>query len=223
MANNNRGKVPEEERCRGKSRQSGRRCKRRRSPGSEYCIFHGGRAPKGGAHPNYKHGNRSKFRPPPKLLENFEAFLRDPELANHRNSVAILDAMVQDLFDNYDSAASPSLWREVRAAWQRYEAARKAGDERKWRLAHEQVGLLIERGGAQAGRERQVVSLMEQRRRHADSELKREIAEANTWTYEEAAAFYRALGDAVRRNVPDCKQLACIERDLTAIVGRATP
>jgi len=50
MATNNRGHVPEEERCNGISRQSKERCKRRRSPGSEYCIFHGGRAPKGGAH-----------------------------------------------------------------------------------------------------------------------------------------------------------------------------
>ena len=43
MANNNRGRVPEAERCLGTSRQSKERCKRRRSPGSEFCIFHGGR------------------------------------------------------------------------------------------------------------------------------------------------------------------------------------
>ena len=65
MADNKRGKVPEEERCKGTSRQSGQRCKRRRSPGSGYCIFHGGRVPKGGAHPNFKDGSRSKYMPPP--------------------------------------------------------------------------------------------------------------------------------------------------------------
>ncbi len=221
MADNNRGKVPEEERCKGTSRQSGQPCKRRRSPGSEYCIFHGGRAPKGGLHPHYKHGNRSKYRPPANLSENFEAFLRSSELAHHRNSVAIVDSMIQNLFDNYDSAASPSLWREVRATWRRCEAAREAGDEEKRRLAHEEVGLLIERGVAQAGRERRVVALLEQRRRHADSELKRETAEANTWTFEEASAFYVALGDAVRRRCSE-EQIIAIENDLAALVGRAT-
>ncbi len=222
MADNNRGKVPEEERCRGTSRQSGQPCKRRRSPGSEFCIFHGGRAPKGGAHPNYKHGNRSKYRPPANLSENFESFLRSSELAHHRNSVAIVDSMLQDLFDNYDSAASPALWRQLRAAWNRAEISREAGDEQEWRLAHEEVGLIIERGVAQAGRERQAVALLEQRRRHADSELKRETAEANTWTFEEATAFYVALGDAVRRRCSE-EQIIAIENDLAALVGRAAP
>jgi hypothetical protein len=222
VADNNRGKVPEEERCKGTSRRSGERCKRRRSPGSEYCIFHGGRAPKGGAHPNYRHGKRSKYRPPPELLQNFRAFLRDPELAHHRNSVAIIDSMLQDLFDNYDSAASTALWRELKGAWSRAEAARKAGDERGWRAAHEEVGLIIERGVAQSGREGRAVSLLEQRRRHADSELKRETAEKHTWTYEEAAAFYIALGDAVRRHCSE-EQILAIDNDLAAIVGRATP
>jgi hypothetical protein len=223
MANNNRGHVPEVQRCKGTSRQSGERCKRRHSPGSEYCIFHGGRAPKGGAHPNFKHGKHSKYRPPPELLENFEAFLRDPELAHHRNSVAILDAMLQDLFDNYDSAASPALWRKLRSAWGQAEAAREAGDERAWRAAHGEVGLIIERGVAQSGREGRAVSLLEQRRRHADSELKRETAEKHTWTYEEAAAFYIALGEAVRKHVPDREQLTRIDQDLAALVGRAAP
>ena len=222
MANNNRGKVPEEVRCKGTSRQSGERCKRRRSPGSEFCIFHGGRARKGGAHPNYKHGNRSKYRPPPELLGNYRHFLRDPELVHHRNSVAILDAMIQDLFDHYDSASSPALWRRLRGAWGRAEAARKAGDERGWRAAYEEVGLTIERGVSQVGRERQVVRLYEARRKHADSQLKRETAERNVWTYEEASAFYVALGDAVRRHCSE-EQILAIENDLAALAGRASP
>jgi hypothetical protein len=188
---------------------------------SDYCHYHGGKNAKGGAHPNYRHGKRSKYRPPPKLLENFQAFLRDPDLAHHRNSVAIIDAMLQDFFDNYDSVASPALWRELRAAWGRSEAAREAGDERSWREAYEEVGLIVERGVAQSGRERRAVSFLEQRRRHADSELKRETAEEHTWTYEEAA-FYIALGDAVRRHC-NKEQILAINNDLAALAGRATP
>ncbi len=71
MANNDRGYVPEEKRCKGTSRQSKERCKRRRSPGSEYCMFHGGRVPKGGAHPGFKDGSRSRYMPKG-MLENFE-------------------------------------------------------------------------------------------------------------------------------------------------------
>jgi hypothetical protein len=177
---------------------------------------------KGGAHPNYKHGKRSKYRPAPELLANYERFLRDPDLAHHRNSVAIIDSMLQDLFDHYDSAGSPALRRELKGAWRRAEAARKAGDERGWRAAYEEMGLLVERGVAQSGREVRAVSLLEQRRRHADSQLKRETAEKHTWTYEEAAAFYIALGEAVRRHCSQ-EQLVAIDNDLVALVGRAVP
>lgn len=219
---NNRGVVPEGEVCRGWSRTAGRACRQRRVPGSEYCHYHGGKNAKGGAHSNYKHGKRSKYRPPAEMLAAYERFLRDPDLAHHRNSVAILDAMVQDLFDNFDSAGSPSLWRELKGAWDRAETAREEGDERGWRAAYEEVGLIIERGVAQSGREIRAVSLMEKRRKHADSELKRETAQANTWTYEEAAAFYVALGDATRRHCSE-EQLLAIENDLAALVGRAAP
>jgi len=63
MATNKRGQAPEEVRC-----------KRCRSPGSEYCIFHGGRAPKGGAHLNFKHGRRSRYMPS-ELFEHFNRFV----------------------------------------------------------------------------------------------------------------------------------------------------
>ncbi len=219
---NNRGVVPEGELCQGWSRTADRPCRQRRVPGSEYCHYHGGKNAKGGAHPNYKHGRRSKYRPPPELLGNYRRFLRDPELAHHRNSVAILDAMIQELFDNYDSAGSPALWRRLRGAWGRAEAARETGDEQGWRTAYEKLGLTIERGSAQSGRERQVVKLYEARRKHADSQLKRETAEKHIWTYEEASAFYVALGAAVRRHCTE-EQIVAIDRDLSAIAGRATP
>ncbi|MDP8952548.1 MAG: hypothetical protein M3N18_09970 [Actinomycetota bacterium] len=221
LKKNNRGVVPEGERCRGWSRTAGRPCRQRRVPGSGFCHYHGGKNAKGGAHPNYRHGKRSKYRPPAEMLAAYERFLRDPDLAHHRNSVAILDAMIQYLFDHYDSAGSPGLWRQLRASWGRAEAARGAGDEVGWREAYEEVGLLIERGVAQSGREVRVVSLMEKRRKHADSQLKREMAEKHTWTFEEAAAFYTALGTAVRKNVPDREQLMRIENDLAALVGRS--
>ena len=107
-------------------------------------------------------------------------------------------------------------------AWGRAEAARKAGDEEGWRAAYEEVGHTIERGVAQSGRERQVVKLYEARRKHADSQLKRETAEKHTWTHEEATAFYVALGDAVRRHCRQ-EQIIAIENDLVALAGRAAP
>src|SRR5918998_1417903 len=107
VANNNRGRVPEQERCRGTSRQSKERCKRRRSPGSGYCIYHRGRVPKGGAHPNFKDGRRSRYALPPEVLQHHVRLLGDPELTHHRESIALLDALIDDVLADYEGGGHP--------------------------------------------------------------------------------------------------------------------
>ena len=219
MANNNRGCVPEEERCRGTSRQSGERCRRRRSPGSEYCILHGGRVPKGGAHPNFKDGSRSRYMPKG-MLENFERVFNDPELAHHRGSIALLDALIDEAFAEYEEGGTPELWRSLKAAWRRAEGARAGGDAARLGAALDEVGLLIGRGADQARRPKRISDLLERRRKHADAETKRRLSEEGVFTYDMAAAYYLAMAGAARRHFGhDQKALTAFLTDLKAING----
>ena len=220
---NRRGEVPDAERCAGRSRQTGLPCKRRRTPGSEYCSNHGGKHKKGIAHPGFKHGGYSKVMPPVHLREKWEQLKNDPELIHHTNSVALIDSMVQDLFDQYEQGGTPALWRRLYEVYGKLQVARRAKDRHKATEFMEELGLVIERGLAQFNRQDEAVRLLEARRRHADSQLKRETADKHTWTYEEAAAFYIALGAAVRKHVPDREKLMRIDQDLAALVGRAAP
>ena len=118
VANNKRGHVPEQERCKGTSRQSKERC-RRRSPGSEYCMFHGGRVPKGGTHPNFRDGRRSKFMPSPEVLQHYLRHLDDPELTGHRDSIELIDALINEALEDFEDGGTPELWRSLKAAWRR--------------------------------------------------------------------------------------------------------
>jgi len=220
MATNKRGQVPEGERCKGMSRQSKQPCKRRRSPGSDYCIFHGGRAPKGGAHPGFKHGRRSSYMPA-ELFEYFNNFANDPEIAHHRKSIAQIDAMVEEAWDDYEEGGTPQLWRKLKTAWRKVEKARAGRDAAGLWETLDEVGRLIGRGAEQTQRMDRIVKLLDQRRKHANSELKRRQAEERTFTYEEAAAYYTALGEAVRKHVQDPKVRKAIMNDIAAIAGRA--
>ena len=220
MATNKRGYVPEEERCKGMSRQTKQRCKRRRSPGSDYCIFHGGRAPKGGAHPGFKHGKRSGYMPSG-LFEYFNNFVNDPKIAHHRKSIAQIDAMVEEAWDDYEVGGTPKLWRKLKTAWRKVEKARPGHDTVGFWEALDEVGLLIGRGADQIQRMDRIVKLLDQRRKHANSELKRRQAEERTFTHEEAAAFYKSLGEAVRRRIKDPEVRKAIMNDIAAIAGRA--
>src|SRR5215204_1134688 len=220
MATNKRGQVPEKERCKGTSRQSKERCKRRRSPGSEYCIFHGGRAPKGGAHPGFKHGQRSMYMPA-ELFEYFNNFINDPKLTYHRKSIAQIDAMVEEAWEDYEVGGTPQLWRKLKTTWRKVEKARAARDAVGFWESLDEVGRLIGRGGDQIQRMDRIVKLLEQRRKHADSELKRRQAEERTFPHEEAAAFYKGLGEAVRRHIKDPEVRKAIMNDIAAIAGKA--
>jgi hypothetical protein len=220
MATNKRGQVPEEERCKGTSRQSKERCKRRRSPGSEYCILHGGRAPKGGAHPGFKHGRRSSYMPAG-LFEHFNNFVNDPKIAHHRSSIAQIDALVEEAWDDYEVGGSPELWRKLKTAWREVEKARAGRDAVGLWQTLDEVGRLIGQGGEQTQRMDRIVKLLDQRRKHANSELKRRQAEERTFTHEEAAAFYKGMGEAVRKHVGDRKIRRAILNDIAAIAGKA--
>ena len=221
MANNNRGHVPEPERCKGTSRQSKERCKRRRSPGSGYCIYHGGRVPKGGAHPNFKDGRRSRYMPPP-LMENYERCFADHELTHHRDSIALVDVLIDEALEDYEDGGTPELWRGLEAARRKVEKARAGGDAARLGAAHDEAGLLIGRGARQTQRTMRVVNLLEQRRKHAAAETKRLLSEEGNFTYEMAAAYYTALGAAARRRFShDRKALTAFLNDITAIAGGA--
>jgi hypothetical protein len=220
MANNKRGQVPEEERCKGMSRQTKEPCKRRRSPGSEYCIHHSGRAPKGGAHPGFKHGRRSKYMPS-NLFEHFNNFVNDPEIAHHRKSIAQIDAMVEEAWDDYEVGGTPQLWRKLKTAWRKVEKARAGRDAAGLWEAIDEVGSLIGRGAEQTQRMDRIVKLLDQRRKHANSELKRRLAKERTFTHEEAAAYYTALGESVWKHIIDPKVRKAIMNDIAAIAGKA--
>ena len=222
MANNNRGHVPEEERCEGTSRQSKEPCKRRRSPGSGYCIYHGGRAPKAAAHPSFKDGRRSKYMPKG-MLENYERHLADPELTHHRGQIAMVDAALEEFFGGYDYGSNPATWKAVRREYRKLKAANDAGDRRKAREHFEALGQLVEKGHAHAQQSLTLLRLLEARRKHAAAETKRRLAEERTFTYEEAAAYYSALGAAARRWFGhDQERLTGFVNDVTAITGGAS-
>jgi hypothetical protein len=158
------------------------------------------------------------------LLEAYERSRRDPKLNWHGDSIALIDAMIQQALDEYEEGGASELWRDLSRAWRRAEAARATQDRRNWQEAYTQLGTLIERGVSQVGREGKLVSLLEHRRKQSDSETRRRLAEARTLTVEQAATFFRGLGAAVRRHVMNphltpVETLTRIENDLAALVN----
>jgi hypothetical protein len=147
---------------------------------------------------------------------------RRSKLSEHREALALLDALIQEVLDEYEDGGTPRLWRELSRTWRRAETARVGWDPRKWREAYVQLGMLIKRGKAQSDRYEKLIRLLENRRKLVDSELKRQYAEDNTFTFEEVEALYTGIGEVVRRYVldpdmTDVEKLVAITADVHSI------
>jgi hypothetical protein len=185
------------------------------------CKKHGGPSLKAAASPSYKDGHRSKFNPKGNVLDRYEAGLDDPELTHHRDAIALVDALAQDVLERWEEGGTPELWKRLKEAFDKQQVARRVRDTPKFNEATAEMELILERGSDQSQREEKVVRLLEASRRHRDSETKRKLSEAMMFaTYEEAVAFYRALGEVVAQHVEDEETLRAIQDQMAAIVGR---
>jgi hypothetical protein len=132
--------------------------------GSDYCKEHGGYLPSGIAHPNFKHGRRSRLAAamPAYLREKSESALEDWEnLTDLSDKLSAQEAMLVDLYEKLPTGESGETWRALKEHWAAYEEAERGlltcrGDGKahdKWESqrvqALESVKYLISEGAAE--------------------------------------------------------------------------
>lgn len=185
------------------------------------CRVHGGPSPKGMASGTWKTGQHSKYAKMPKRLrQGYEEAIDDPELTHHRSSVALIDQLVDETLESYDAGANPERWEQVKKLVRRLDVANASGDYPKAREAFEELKLVVSEGYAHVEQSRSVTRLLEARRRHAESETKRRLSEAITFSYETAVQYYMAIGTSARRWFGhDQERLSGFIDEVTAIAG----
>lgn len=194
------GKPPPEKQCTAMSKRTGNPCEAWAVEGMRVCYHHGGRSPKGAASGTWKHGQHSRYtRLPKRLREGYERAVTDPELTHHRSSVALVDSLVDEMLEEYQYGAAPEMWEQVQRLVRRLEVANNAGDYPRAREAFKELVLVVNEGHGHAQQSLALTRLLEARRRHADSETKRKLSEALTFSYEVAFNYYLSLGTAARR------------------------
>ena len=97
-------------RCKAKTKQTGKRCKRSPTPGREVCRLHGGATPRGIDSPHFKHGRYSKAMPD-RLIEKYETARNDPDLITMRDDIALIDARIMDQLELAE--ADPVIWEGI--------------------------------------------------------------------------------------------------------------
>lgn len=202
--------------CGAKTR-SGKPCTQRPMANGR-CRMHGGKSLPGIANPAFRHGRYSKAMPA-RLLERFDASLQDPELLALRADISLVDARLSDVLGRVDTGEAGHLWSGIFSAWQGFKQAHASRDRDKIAEALSEVDALIGRGAADYAAWREVMALIEQRRKLVESEQKRMVAMQQMITAEQAMTLIATIAESVRKNVRDRDALAAIQADISRITA----
>ena len=212
--------------CGAKTR-SGGKCQNPPMP-NKRCRMHGGKnLNPGPGHPAYKHGHRSTWLSalPRQLAESAQESIEQGAEIAQDNSIATIDALLAETASQMDRGASDGLWkalgqhaRRVRKLKTEADSLRDllvggnlTGKEAKearekvadYEIALESVFTLIDEGAAYAGHRGEVVKLLEQRRKHADTEIKRRTAAYASMQSSQVLQMFASMLELALGLIPD--------------------
>ena len=205
------------QRCKAKSKRTGEQCGAWAVPGREVCHWHGGKSPRGLAHPSTKTGRFSKDLPT-RMLGNYQAALSDPDLVALREELALVTARESDLLSRVDTGEAGAHWHGIRQALADFRSAQRREDGAAAASALREMERLVDLGIADYRAWAELLGAIESRRRLAETERRRLEAMQQMITTERAMLLVAALVDAVRRHVDDRRVLDAIGREVEKIV-----
>lgn len=208
--------------CTAKSQQTGKQCKRHAVDGKSVCTVHGGKTPGGIASPHFKTGRYSKYLPS-RLLADYDTSLKDSELLDLTNEIAVLDARLNDLMRRVDSGEAGVLWSKAQTAFSDLETARLNQDAEAMRTALFELGGLLKKGHSDYAVWGEIQTLMEQRRKLVETERRRRVDMHTMMRDDEVMLLVSYLISSITTHVKDRGILAAIQHDITAVLGTRVP
>lgn len=198
--------------CKGKNRQ-GLSCGKNAMRGRDYCRTHGGTKPIGPIHHLYKHGRRSKYLPS-QLAARYAEVISDPELADHRHSIAVLEMRQDELLARGESYL---LWDKARDAFEDLMVAIRAQDTTAMNAGLRVLDDLFRRGSEDSLRWREWYEVTERHSRIVEREHKR-LAQLEAYiAVEQLVAMMGMIANAAANTISDQDSLRRFKSAIDAI------
>jgi hypothetical protein len=174
------------------------------------CWKHGGKSLGGIAAPTYKHGLYSKYVPKT-LRRDHERILKDHDLTELREELAVLTLRIADLIGKLEDKAPP--WEAVQAKWR--QASEAEGNVAE--LLAELDAMIAE--GVLAAKNRRAVwkeirSLIQEKTRTASAEWSRLRDLQGLVPLDKVMGMWRGVLEAIRIHVLDPVMLRAITADV---------
>lgn len=186
--------------------------------GAEKCRKHGGATPRGIASKNLKHGRYSKALPQ-RWIARYRAAISDTDLLSLTSEIAVMDAMIDERLRLVDDETSAQIWRRLEAKATEFSQARDATDADKMKTSMEDLLDLVYAGAQQRQNERDLVVMLDSRRKLVESQRKALIESEQTMTYDQVMTLFTAVIAAIRENVKSPIELATLQKEFTRITS----
>lgn len=182
------------------------------------CRKHGGASHAGVAHYKFKTGRFSKHLPA-RLTERYEEALADDKLADFTEDLAIVDARLDDLFQQMDAGGGREIFTNIKEAYTSFKHANQDGDSQAMRESLRRLDLEINRGSSESFLWTEIRELQEQRRKIILAQAKHLQLTNQTITVTKVNLLISALLDAVRSEVSDANILNRISQKFLRIMN----
>ena len=176
------------------------------------CHRHGG--PGTGA--PIVNGNRSKLWKQLGIAKHAKAAFEDPELTSHRANIATIEGLIVAEAANIEPGRL--FWESATALYRRAVEDKEATIEEK-RNALKELGAVLDAGRSREQSVERILGLMDQQRRHRDSESKREALVDQTISGRQAQGLITAIVVILKEEIGDSDLLSRIGRRLVRLLG----
>jgi len=178
--------------------------------GRPTCHMHGGKTPRGFAHPSTKTGRYSRDLPT-RLVADYEVTRLDPHLLELRDEVSVVHTRILDLIKRVDSGESGHLWRQLQSAFHALTAALREQDQDGIRTALTDMNTLIARGTQDYLAWEEASKQIDRKQRLIESERRRALELGQVATAEQLVLFLKVHQDAILEVITDQRQLTRLQ------------
>ena len=155
-------------------------------------------------------GKRSKLWKQLGIGAHAKAALDDPELTSHRTNIATIEGLILAEAGNIEPG---------RLFWESATALYKQAVEGRDASALRELGEVLAAGKSREQSVQRILSLMDEQRRHRDSEIKREAIVDQTISGRQAQGLITAIVVILKEEIGDSDLLSRIGRRLVRLLG----
>lgn len=199
------------------------RCRSPAEPGRKVCRKHGGLTPRGPASPHWKHGRRSRYPLPERLIDRYERGVTDPELLDLSHEIALVDTRSAELVGKLGTGESGAAWAEARAALELLQSGVSTSDNGTIQDGITALEAAIMAGERDFGLWANLMAFIEQRRKLVESEQKRRVAIEQNINVQDMVVITQQIVNIITRNVTDRPALERISAEIKMLLNQGSP